>query len=169
MDTEGGRIKDTKFSVAVHILILISESEAAMKSEDIARSVNTNASYTQDYFAFKKCHRAYEDTLVGSTHTRKGGNGTMGSKIGVVDVGGGYRGIYAAGVLDYCLENKILFDLGIGVSAGSANVISYAAGRLGYGPASIFQIGAAIAANSGPKVAGISFIRKKDKGESSYI
>jgi len=53
----------------------------------------------------------------------------MGSKIGVVDVGGGYRGIYAAGVLDYCLENNILFDLGIGGSAGSANVISYAAGQ----------------------------------------
>ncbi len=53
----------------------------------------------------------------------------MGLKVGVVDVGGGYRGIYAAGVLDYCLDNKISFDLGIGVSAGSANVISYAAGQ----------------------------------------
>lgn len=51
----------------------------------------------------------------------------MGSKIGVVDVGGGYRGVYATGVLDYCLEHNIMFDLGIGVSAGSANVISYAA------------------------------------------
>lgn len=50
-------------------------------------------------------------------------------KIGVVDVGGGYRGIYAAGVLDYCLEHGILFDLGIGVSAGSANLMSYAAGQ----------------------------------------
>lgn len=53
----------------------------------------------------------------------------MGSKVGVVDVGGGYRGIYAAGVLDYCLDNKISFDLGIGVSAGSANLMSYAAGQ----------------------------------------
>ncbi len=53
----------------------------------------------------------------------------MGSKVGVVDAGGGYRGIYAAGVLDYCLDNKIYFDLGIGVSAGSANLISYAAGQ----------------------------------------
>lgn len=50
-------------------------------------------------------------------------------KVGAVDVGGGYRGIYAAGVLDYCLDNKIQFDLGIGVSAGSANVISYMAGQ----------------------------------------
>lgn len=48
-------------------------------------------------------------------------------KIGVVDVGGGLRGIYAAGVLDYCLEVGIEFDLGIGVSAGSANLASYSA------------------------------------------
>lgn len=53
----------------------------------------------------------------------------MNDKIGVVDVGGGYRGIYAAGVLDCCMDNKIHFDLGIGVSAGSANLISYAAGQ----------------------------------------
>jgi len=52
-------------------------------------------------------------------------------KTGVVDVGGGYRGIYAAGVLDYCMEHGIRFDLGIGVSAGSANLISYAAGQRG--------------------------------------
>jgi len=52
-------------------------------------------------------------------------------KIGVVDVGGGYRGVYAAGVLDYCMDNQIHFHLGIGVSAGSANLISYAAGQRG--------------------------------------
>ena len=52
-------------------------------------------------------------------------------KIGVVDVGGGFRGIYAAGVLDYCMDNHIQFDVGIGVSAGSANLISYAAGQHG--------------------------------------
>ena len=48
-------------------------------------------------------------------------------KLGIVDVGGGYRGVYAAGVLDYCLDHSIDFDLGIGVSAGSANLITYAA------------------------------------------
>ncbi|MBP3650925.1 MAG: patatin family protein [Clostridia bacterium] len=48
-------------------------------------------------------------------------------RIGVIDVGGGFRGIYAAGVLDYCLENNICFDIGIGVSAGSANIASFAA------------------------------------------
>ncbi len=52
-------------------------------------------------------------------------------KIGIIDVGGGLRGIYAAGVLDYCMDNDIRFDLGIGVSAGSANLASYAAGQTG--------------------------------------
>lgn len=50
-------------------------------------------------------------------------------KIGVVDVGGGLRGIYAAGVFDYCMEKGINFDLCIGVSAGSANVASYLSGQ----------------------------------------
>ena len=52
-------------------------------------------------------------------------------KTGIVDVGGGLRGIYAAGVLDYCMDKGIRFDLGIGVSAGSANLSSYAAGQRG--------------------------------------
>ena len=52
-------------------------------------------------------------------------------KNGVVDVGGGLRGIYAAGVLDYCMDHGIQFDLGIGVSAGSANLTSYCARQRG--------------------------------------
>ena len=52
-------------------------------------------------------------------------------KTAVVDVGGGMRGIYAAGVLDYCLDRKITFDVGIGVSAGSANISSFIAGQRG--------------------------------------
>ena len=52
-------------------------------------------------------------------------------KIGTIDVGGGVRGIYAAGVYDYCLDKGIKFDLGIGVSAGSANLASFAAGHRG--------------------------------------
>lgn len=52
-------------------------------------------------------------------------------KTGVVDVGGGLRGIYAAGVFDYCLEQGIHFDLCVGVSAGSANTSSYIAGQRG--------------------------------------
>ncbi|MCF2596703.1 patatin-like phospholipase family protein [Pseudoflavonifractor phocaeensis] len=50
-------------------------------------------------------------------------------KIGVVDVGGGLRGVYAAGVFDYCLDNRVQFDLCIGVSAGSANISAYIAGQ----------------------------------------
>lgn len=46
-------------------------------------------------------------------------------------VGGGLRGIYAVGVLDYCMDQNIRFDLGIGVSAGSANLASYCAGQRG--------------------------------------
>lgn len=52
-------------------------------------------------------------------------------KIGVADAGGGLRGIYAAGVLDYCLEKNIRFDRCAGVSAGSANMASYLAGQRG--------------------------------------
>ncbi len=36
---------DTRFSVAVHVLILISESPEPMDSEKMARSAGTNASY----------------------------------------------------------------------------------------------------------------------------
>lgn len=51
--------------------------------------------------------------------------------LGVIDVGGGLRGIYGAGVFDYCIEHRIHFDYCIGVSAGSGNVASYIAGQLG--------------------------------------
>lgn len=53
----------------------------------------------------------------------------MSQKSGIVDVGGGMRGIYAAGVLDFCLDVGIRFDVGVGVSAGSANLASFAAGQ----------------------------------------
>ncbi len=36
---------DTKFSTAIHMLILVSEAEQPMNSEQIATSVGTNASY----------------------------------------------------------------------------------------------------------------------------
>lgn len=52
-------------------------------------------------------------------------------KTALIDVGGGLRGVYAAGVLDYCLDEKIAFDLCIGISAGSANVAAYLAGQRG--------------------------------------
>lgn len=59
------------------------------------------------------------------------GNWRKNIKTGIVDVGGGLRGIYAAGVFDWCLDNNIRFDLCIGVSAGSANVTAYVAEQRG--------------------------------------
>lgn len=50
---------------------------------------------------------------------------------GVIDVGGGLRGIYGAGIFDRCLKEQIQFDYCAGVSAGSANVASYLGGQAG--------------------------------------
>jgi predicted patatin/cPLA2 family phospholipase len=52
-------------------------------------------------------------------------------KVAVIDVGGGQRGIYGAGVFDTCLDDKVRFDMTYGISAGSANVTSYLAGQRG--------------------------------------
>ena len=52
-------------------------------------------------------------------------------KIGIVDVGGGTRGIFGAGVLDRCMEMGFMADHFVGVSAGSANGASYIAGQKG--------------------------------------
>lgn len=54
----------------------------------------------------------------------------MPEKIGIIDVGGGFRGVYAAGLFDYCMDRQLHFDMGIGVSAGSANLISFMAGQV---------------------------------------
>lgn len=51
--------------------------------------------------------------------------------IGVIDVGGGMRAAYGAGVFDWCMDNGIKFDYCVGVSAGSANIVSYLAGQRG--------------------------------------
>lgn len=45
---------DTKFSTAIHTLILISGSEGPMSSEQIATSVGTNASYIRKISALLK-------------------------------------------------------------------------------------------------------------------
>ena len=52
-------------------------------------------------------------------------------KTALIDVGGGMRGIYAAGVLDCCLDEQVTFDAGIGISAGSANIASFLAHQRG--------------------------------------
>ncbi|RJS59448.1 patatin family protein [Bacillus sp. PK3_68] len=49
----------------------------------------------------------------------------MHTKTGLVLEGGGMRGVYTAGVLDFFLENKIEFPYVIGVSAGACNAASY--------------------------------------------
>lgn len=50
---------------------------------------------------------------------------------GIIDVGGGLRGIYGAGVFDRCLDDDISFDVCVGVSAGSANIASFLAKQKG--------------------------------------
>ena len=57
--------------------------------------------------------------------------GGIGLKTGLVLEGGGFRGIYAAGVLDVFLENRISPDGVIGVSAGAANGCSFLSGQKG--------------------------------------
>lgn len=45
---------DTKFSVAVHVLILISEASTPLNSDQMAGSVGTNASYVRKILALLK-------------------------------------------------------------------------------------------------------------------
>lgn len=55
----------------------------------------------------------------------------MKEKVGIIDIGGGMRDIYGAGIFDYCLQEGITFDLGVGVSAGSAILASFLAQQRG--------------------------------------
>lgn len=50
---------------------------------------------------------------------------------GIVDVGGGMRGVFGCGVTDFLLDNDITFDYCLGVSAGSANLASYVSRQRG--------------------------------------
>lgn len=45
--------------------------------------------------------------------------------------GGGMRGIYTAGVLDFFMDNEMLFSKVYGVSAGSCHAVSYLSGQKG--------------------------------------
>jgi len=49
-----GEPMDTKFSVALHILTMISESSEVMTSQALAESVGTNASYIRKVIALLK-------------------------------------------------------------------------------------------------------------------
>ncbi len=67
---------DTKFSVAVHILILISESPDPMNSMQMAKSIGTNASYVRKILALLKNaeivegHRGVSGYILTSTSER---------------------------------------------------------------------------------------------------
>lgn len=50
---------------------------------------------------------------------------------GIIDVGGGMRGVYTSGIYDYLLEHGVNAEYCIGVSAGSANLMTYLAGQKG--------------------------------------
>ena len=50
---------------------------------------------------------------------------------GLIDVGGGMKCAYSAGLYDYFMDNGIEFDYYLGVSAGSMNLISYISGEKG--------------------------------------
>ncbi|WEV66984.1 patatin family protein [Bifidobacterium sp. ESL0769] len=53
------------------------------------------------------------------------------TKTALIDVGGGFRSIYGAGVMDWLMDNGITVDKCYGVSAGSANMVSYISGQRG--------------------------------------
>ncbi|MEH7745218.1 patatin-like phospholipase family protein, partial [Neobacillus drentensis] len=49
----------------------------------------------------------------------------MENQVGLVLEGGGMRGVYTAGILEYFLETQLFFPYVIGVSAGACNAASY--------------------------------------------
>jgi len=64
--------------------------------------------------------------------------------VAVVAEGGGQRGIFTAGVLDAFLDNQLNpFQIGLGVSAGAQNLLSYFIGEKGYAKRAIAELTAA--------------------------
>lgn len=47
------------------------------------------------------------------------------NEVGLVLEGGGMRGVFTCGVLDYLMDREIEFPYGVGVSAGACNGLSY--------------------------------------------
>ena len=54
MNREENLMMDTKFSVALHILAIISESKEVLSSQALTESVGTNASYIRKVIALLK-------------------------------------------------------------------------------------------------------------------
>ena len=52
-------------------------------------------------------------------------------KTGLVLEGGGMRGVFTSGVLDWMIDNNITFPYLVGVSAGSSNALSFASHQRG--------------------------------------
>ena len=55
------------------------------------------------------------------------------NKTGLVLEGGGMRGVFTCGVLDYLMERKVSFPYTVGVSAGACNGLSYMSHQRGRG------------------------------------
>ena len=51
--------------------------------------------------------------------------------LGIIDIGGGLRGVYTSGIYDYLIDNGIDIEYCLGVSSGSANLVTYVAGQRG--------------------------------------
>lgn len=51
--------------------------------------------------------------------------------LGIIDIGGGLRGVYTSGIYDYLMDNGVDIEYCLGVSSGSANLITYVAGQRG--------------------------------------
>ncbi len=51
--------------------------------------------------------------------------------LGIIDIGGGLRGVYTAGIYDYLIDNGIEIEYCMGVSSGSGNLINYVSGQRG--------------------------------------
>ncbi len=56
---------------------------------------------------------------------------TIDSGTGLVLEGGGMRGVFTCGVLDYLLDHGLRFSYAVGVSAGACNGLSYVSGQRG--------------------------------------
>ena len=52
-------------------------------------------------------------------------------KVGLVLEGGGMRGVYTAGILDFFMEKNLYFPYVIGVSMGACNAASYISRQIG--------------------------------------
>ena len=65
---------------------------------------------------------------------------TIDKNTALVLEGGGMRGVFTCGVLDYLMDHKISFPYAIGVSAGACNGLSYMSHQRGRGKYSIIDL-----------------------------